>query len=142
MWIGANIDGLLAYRDGVITKYTMKDGLPSNAVRGIVQDRDGSLWLGTRGGGLAHFKDGTFKTYTEKDGLATNGIQALFMDHGQHALDRNQAGPEQVQGREIHDLHRERWALLELCLLHGRGQPWRHVDGLQQGSFPCQQAGA
>ena len=66
MWIGANLDGLVAYRDGMITKYTMKNGLPSNAVRGMQQDRDGSLWLGTRGGGLAHFKDGTFTTYTPK----------------------------------------------------------------------------
>ena len=49
-------------------------------MRGIQQDRDGSLWIGTRGGGLARFKDGSFTTYSEKDGLATSGIQALFMD--------------------------------------------------------------
>ena len=80
MWVGANLQGLEAYRDGSMTRYTTEDGLPSNAVRGMVQDRDGSLWMGTRGGGLAHFKDGKFKVYTEKDGLATNGIQSLFMD--------------------------------------------------------------
>ena len=80
MWVGANLDGLLAYRNGSMTKYTAKDGLPSNAVRGMAQDRDGSLWIGSRGGGLGHFKNGKFRTYTEKDGLATNGVQALFMD--------------------------------------------------------------
>ena len=80
LWIGTNLDGLASYRSGVLTKYTMKDGLPNNAVRAIQQDRDGSLWIGTRGGGLARFKDGDFTTYTEKDGLATSGVQALFMD--------------------------------------------------------------
>ena len=80
LWIGTSFNGLVAYRRGLLTKYTTKDGLPSDIVRAIQQDRDGSLWIGTRGGGLARFRDGTFTTYTEKDGLATSGVQALFMD--------------------------------------------------------------
>jgi signal transduction histidine kinase/ligand-binding sensor domain-containing protein/CheY-like chemotaxis protein len=80
MWVSANLDGLLAYRDGRVTKYTTKEGLPNNVVRGLQQDRDGSMWIGTRGGGLAHLKNGKFTTYTEKDGLATDGVQSLFMD--------------------------------------------------------------
>ncbi len=80
IWVGTSFNGLVAYRSGVITKYTTKQGLPSHAVRAIQQDRDGSLWVGTRGGGLARFKDGEFTTFTEKHGLATSGVQALFMD--------------------------------------------------------------
>ena len=72
VWIGTNLEGLVSYRNGVLTKYTTKEGLPNDAVRAIQQDRDGSLWIGTRGGGLARFKDGAFRTYTEKDGLATS----------------------------------------------------------------------
>ena len=80
IWIGTNLEGLVSYRNGVLTKYTTKEGLSNDAVRAIQQDRDGSLWIGTRGGGLARFKDGAFRTYTEKDGLATSGVQAMFMD--------------------------------------------------------------
>ena len=80
MWIGMNLDGLLEYRNGRVTHYTVAHGLPNNAVRGIQQDRDGSLWIATRGGGLGRLRNGTFTTYTEKDGLATSGVQSLFMD--------------------------------------------------------------
>ena len=80
LWIGTSFKGLVAHRDGALTKYTTKEGLPSDVVRAIQQDRDGSLWIGMRGGGLARFKDGVFTAYTEKDGLATDGVQTLFMD--------------------------------------------------------------
>jgi signal transduction histidine kinase/ligand-binding sensor domain-containing protein/CheY-like chemotaxis protein len=80
LWVGTSFNGLVAYRSGLITKYTTKEGLPNHAVRAIQQDREGSIWIGTRGGGLARFKDGAFTTYTEKDGLATSGVQSLFMD--------------------------------------------------------------
>ena len=79
-WIAANLDGLVAFRGGRMTKYTTKDGLPNNVVRGMQQDRDGSLWLGTRGGGLANLKDGKFTVYTDKDGLAAPFVVSLFMD--------------------------------------------------------------
>ena len=73
--------GLVAYRDGRMTKYTTKDGLPSNVVRGMQQDRDGSLWFGTRGGGLVHFKDGKFTTYTRQGRAGRRPfIVSLFMD--------------------------------------------------------------
>ena len=80
LWVGTSFKGLIAYRRGVLTRYTTNEGLPSDLVRAIQQDRDGSLWIGTRGGGLARFRNGAFTTYTEKDGLATDGVQALFMD--------------------------------------------------------------
>ena len=42
------------------------NGLSSNAVRAIQEDRDGALWIGTRGGGLNRLKDGRFTTYTDE----------------------------------------------------------------------------
>ena len=88
IWIGTNLSGLVAYRDGPSTSlgtgrivtYTTREGLANNAVRAIQQDRDGNLWIGTRGGGLNRFKDGTFVSYSVKDGLPSNGVQGLFID--------------------------------------------------------------
>jgi ligand-binding sensor domain-containing protein len=45
LWIGTNYEGLLRYKDGQLTTYTIKNGLANNAVRGISEDLDGSLWL-------------------------------------------------------------------------------------------------
>jgi PAS domain S-box-containing protein len=81
IWIGTTLEGLVRLENGRFTTYTMKDGLSSNAIRGLCEDRDGNLWIGTRGGGLMRFKDGRFTTYTEKDGLVSDIVQTLYLDH-------------------------------------------------------------
>lgn len=52
------------------TRYTIRQGLPSNVVVGILEDAQGNLWLGT-GNGLSKFnpEDETFKNYNTGDGL-------------------------------------------------------------------------
>ena len=76
---------MFKYQNQQLTSYSTTNGLSNNAVRDLVEDRDGSLWIATRGGGLNHLKDGRVTVYTEKDGLASNGIQALYLE-GDHTL--------------------------------------------------------
>jgi len=40
----------LALSDYIVTSWTMKDGLPSDVIWTMAQDREGNLWLGTNGG--------------------------------------------------------------------------------------------
>ncbi|MDQ2839910.1 MAG: hypothetical protein M3Y72_02490, partial [Acidobacteriota bacterium] len=56
MWIGSD-QGLMNYKDGRLTTYTTKQGLPDNLVFSVTQDRNGVIWIGTRSG-LASLKDG------------------------------------------------------------------------------------
>jgi ligand-binding sensor domain-containing protein/signal transduction histidine kinase/DNA-binding response OmpR family regulator len=53
--------------------YTVKDGLPDNSVKSIVQDNDGKLWLGTSNG-LSEFNPITekFVNYSKSNGLNGN----------------------------------------------------------------------
>jgi len=53
LWMGTNGGGLARYREGVFTRVTRADGLPSDLVRSLYQDADGWLWVGTEGRGLA-----------------------------------------------------------------------------------------
>ena len=46
-WIGTSGSGLLRYQDGRYDALTEKEGLPSNFLNVIFEDRDGDLWLGT-----------------------------------------------------------------------------------------------
>ena len=50
-----------------------RDGLPNNAVEGILEDSAGNLWLSTSNG-LSRFdpRARTFRNYSSKDGLADN----------------------------------------------------------------------
>ena len=78
LWLGSNGYGL--YHREVDQQghesfkvYTMKNGLPNNSVKGIVEDKNGKLWL-TTDNGLSHFdpKTGMCYNYYQSDGLITN----------------------------------------------------------------------
>ncbi len=88
-------DGNAADRDGLYTEsagsessyifdhITQRDGLPNNAVSGIVQDRKGYLWFGTQNG-LCRYDGSSFKTWEhdpfDDDSLPHNLIQAVYLD--------------------------------------------------------------
>lgn len=60
------------------------DGLSSDYVKSIAEDKRGYLWLGTNGGGLSRFNpaDKTFRNFQTKDnkGLVNDYISVIFMD--------------------------------------------------------------
>ena len=51
LWIGSNDEGLVCLkRNGVVEKYTVNDGLPSNSIRALCEDKNGYIWVGTASG--------------------------------------------------------------------------------------------
>ncbi|MEX1116627.1 MAG: two-component regulator propeller domain-containing protein [Akkermansiaceae bacterium] len=65
----------------VVTRWEMRDGLPLNKVRAIIQTQDGYLWVGTFNG-LARFDGVRFKTFdaANSPGLRNNAIESLCED--------------------------------------------------------------
>ena len=65
-----------------IDSWTTDNGLPHNAVRDILQTRDGYLWLATADG-LVRFDGVRFTTFNRENspGMSGNRITALFEDH-------------------------------------------------------------
>jgi signal transduction histidine kinase/streptogramin lyase len=78
LWIGTT-EGLNRFADGKFVVYRKKDGLVSDDVRFITQDRAGALWIGTTGG-LSRFADGRFTNYTTDNGLSNNFVRAVYED--------------------------------------------------------------
>jgi ligand-binding sensor domain-containing protein len=60
-------------------QYTANDGLPTNAVYGGIQDRDGFIWFYTEHG-ISRFDGQEFRNYTVKDGLPVNDVWHLAED--------------------------------------------------------------
>ena len=60
--------------------YTEKEGLPSNVVRSIVQDKSGAMWFATYGGGLARFEGQRFTNFSKNEGLANNVVWGIGED--------------------------------------------------------------
>jgi signal transduction histidine kinase/ligand-binding sensor domain-containing protein/DNA-binding response OmpR family regulator len=75
MWLGTDGGGLILFNrnDGSSKRYTSNDGLPSNTILRILEDKSANLWLSTYNG-LCRFNTTTraFKNYTPSDGLQSN----------------------------------------------------------------------
>lgn len=77
LWFGG--DGLRRFKDGVLKRFTVADGLAGNDVKVVIEARAGGLWIGTYDG-LTHYKDGKFTSWREADGLPSRTIRALYED--------------------------------------------------------------
>lgn len=62
-----------------VHRYTMREGLPSMAIRSIYKDSRGLLWIGTDAG-LCNFDGRTFHIFKSSDGITANGIWAITED--------------------------------------------------------------
>lgn len=90
-WIGAS-DGLYRARETAIMVLTRQDGLPSNGVYSICEDRAGQMWFGTWGGGVAKLGDGRFTHYPMKNGQSAGFITALYEDRAGNMWIGNMGG--------------------------------------------------
>ena len=80
LWIGTYGGGLDRFdiEKETFTHYREKDGLPSDAIYGILEDDQGNLWLSTNKG-LSCFdpQTETFKNYDMRDGLQSNEFNGM-----------------------------------------------------------------
>jgi ligand-binding sensor domain-containing protein len=75
IWVGTNGSGLNLYdRDTKSFKtFRQKDGLPNDAIMGILEDDKGQLWISTnKGVSRMNAESKTFRNYTESDGLQSD----------------------------------------------------------------------
>jgi ligand-binding sensor domain-containing protein len=63
--------------EGFVT-YTSADGLGSNFINLLFEDRAGLLWFGCGDGGLSRYDGERFVTFSTIDGLRDNTISAIY----------------------------------------------------------------
>ena len=83
MWIGTN--GSLVQLDkttSILTFYNCANsGLPSNVIRSLAIDENGTKWIGTLGGGMATFDGTNWTVYNSSNsGLPDNYVNSLAID--------------------------------------------------------------
>lgn len=79
LWIGT-AGGVVRMRNGTTETFTTANGLSSNLVLSVFEDREGSVWVGTEAGGLNLLKSKKFNTLTTKDGLPSDLVKAIYQD--------------------------------------------------------------
>lgn len=88
VWVGTEEGGLnLLNADLTFTRYTVRNGLPSNVIFGILEDGKNNLWISTSDG-LSRFTPttGQFKNFGPADGLMSkefNGHSAVKNEKGE-----------------------------------------------------------
>jgi len=75
LWIGTADAGLFRLDHGATRQYTQRDGLPSDAVLRVVEDRHGVMWACTPNG-IARIGDDKIQVYQKQQGLPTNTMRA------------------------------------------------------------------
>jgi diguanylate cyclase (GGDEF)-like protein len=78
----ATENGLVRWQNGASRIYQKADGLPTDKLRCLAFDRDGTLWIGTTGGGLVSFTGGRFQTFSPANGFPSEYVRAIVPDPG------------------------------------------------------------
>jgi ligand-binding sensor domain-containing protein len=75
LWIGTNHSGLIRVRNGKVTRFTEHEGLPSDTVQCLFNDRRNNLWVCTPNG-LAEVTREKIRVFGSDQGLPTRDVQA------------------------------------------------------------------
>jgi ligand-binding sensor domain-containing protein/signal transduction histidine kinase len=68
------------------TNFTTAQGLETNSVLSITEDKTGVIWVGTLGGGLSRYDGKSFMTYTTSDGLPDNVVTQVVVDKHENII--------------------------------------------------------
>ena len=87
LWVGTNQTGVMRFDDPgadqpSFTRYTTENGLSSDVILSLTQDKPGRIYIGN-GSGVDRLDvtTGQVKRYTSADGLAPGEVYTAFRDH-------------------------------------------------------------
>jgi len=93
LWFGTDDDGAYKYDGKSFVHFTKEDGLTSNSITSIEEDRNGHIWFGCsklmdsnniREGGVCSYDGHTFTEFLDIDGLHHNVIHTLYSDRNKN----------------------------------------------------------
>ncbi len=79
LWFSSTDSGVYCYDGKSFQHFTTKEGLASNGVGAIYEDKAGHIWFAT-GGGASRYDGKSFRNFTVKDGLPNNGVNTIMED--------------------------------------------------------------
>lgn len=86
LWFATKDSGVYYYkgkslpvRQAGFQHFTTKDGLPSNRLVKIYEDKAGNIWFAT-GAGASRYDGKSFRNFTRKDGLPNNDLTTIMED--------------------------------------------------------------
>jgi len=75
LWFGTRDSGVYHYDGKSFQHFTTREGLASNLVMSIYEDKAGNIWFGA-----SRYDGKSFRNFTTKDGFPSNSIRLLLED--------------------------------------------------------------
>lgn len=79
IWLGFFAGGVARLRDGRVTVYGPREGLPGGRLLRLALTRDGAVWAAAARG-LGRFADGRWQTVGSEWGLGDTGVDYVYVD--------------------------------------------------------------
>lgn len=129
MWFGTHYGGVFRWREGRWSRFSTRDGLPSDYVRGLHADPDGTVWMATVTG-LCRWRGGQFRSITTENGLWHDSLSHIADDgHGNFWLS-SFGGVFRVARKQLNDFAEGRRSSVQ-CVgySHDEGLPAQECPG-------------
>lgn len=126
LWVGTNGNGVYSLWKDTLNRYNLEDGLASEVVFDIFEDRKGSLWFMTNNG-LSRYKDDKFASADEQSGLFANTLFQLMQDRAGNFWFTSNRGIFQVSTNAMQRLMDEKMPLAISDFRH-----FSKADGLRR----------
>ncbi len=99
LMIGTVGHGLYAIHDGNVDRFQSSDGLTSDSITDIFEDREGDLWVSSSEG-IDRFSDRLVSSFSIRQGLSANDVASVFASQDGTLWIGNQEGLDRIyQGR-------------------------------------------
>lgn len=102
-WIATDNDGIYVFKSDKTTSHiTKENGLPTNNINKIYEDKLGNIWIGTMGGGLVKYANKAFLYYNNIKGLNSPSIFSITKDDDDHVwIASSEDGVFEYDGEKI-----------------------------------------
>lgn len=130
LWVGTLNDGLYRIHDGVAEHYRSADGLSSNAVNRIYEDREGNIWVATDEG-LDVFRDLPMATFGVREGLSAGNVGSVLAARDGSTWVANQGALDVIRGSKVSSIrinHGPPGQMIRALLEDQSGRIWAGVD--------------
>ena len=78
LWVATVANGLYRIHGETVDHFGRSDGLSSDSVSGLYEDREGILWVATSNG-IDSFMDRNVTTFSQQEGLSTDFVSSVMV---------------------------------------------------------------
>jgi signal transduction histidine kinase/ligand-binding sensor domain-containing protein len=100
LWVGTENQGIYRIHGQSVDHLARADGLSSNSIYRIFQDREGAIWVAT-GEGIDQFRDLPIVTYSSIEGLGTETINSILSRHDGSVTVSTVSSIDSIQGSAV-----------------------------------------